>query len=192
MIFSIGIVIISVMNSRNFFSIAQHLSFPKKFLNYHDLLKQRIESLFSSLTLSMNVLLCSPLGRMLLSFLNKDPISVAQQTGNNNMNSPDSDMHIVSSNTNANTKLENIPARKCILPIIDKTKLQINTIEQIINRTLSTKEKDLLKDVYVLFEPNPSYSPMLTQEHLILLSNSTTILIEIVNLIYIFSSFING
>lgn len=111
----------------------------------------------------------TPLGRMLLSFLNKDPISVAQQTGNNNMNSPDSDMHIVSSNTNANTKLENIPARKCILPIIDKTKLQINTIEQIINRTLLTKEKDLLKDVYVLFEPNPSYSPMLTQEHLILL-----------------------
>ncbi|CAF4496533.1 unnamed protein product, partial [Rotaria magnacalcarata] len=26
----------------------------------------------------------TPLGRMLLSFLNKDPISAAQQTGNNN------------------------------------------------------------------------------------------------------------
>jgi len=168
MIYSIGIVIISVMNLQNIFSIVQHLSFPKKFSNYHDSLKQR-----TKLTFSLNsfvFLSFSPLGRMLLSFLNKDPISAAQQTGNSNMNSPDSDMHIVSSNANVNTKLENIPARKCILSTIDKTKLQVNSIEQMCNRTLSTKEKDLLKDISVLFDPNPSYSPMLTREHLILLS----------------------
>ena len=112
---------------------------------------------------------------MLLSFMNKDPISVAQQTGNNNNNSTESTMHIVSSNTNDNTKLDKVPARQCILPIIDKIKPRINLIEQMCNRTLNTNEKELLNDINVLFQPNPSYSPMLTREHVILLSTKVFI-----------------
>jgi hypothetical protein len=111
----------------------------------------------------------SPLGRMLLSFLNKDPISAAQQTGNNN-NFADSTMHIVSSNTNINTKFDHIPARKCILPELDKSKPRVNLIEKMCNRTLNSNEKEQLEDINVLFQPDASYSPMLTREHLILLS----------------------
>jgi hypothetical protein len=102
---------------------------------------------------------------MLLSFLNKDPISVAQQTANNN-NSTDSSMHLISSNI----KFDNIPARKCILPVIDKIKPRVNLIEQMCNRTLNSNEKEQLKEINLLFQPDASYSPMLTSEHLILLS----------------------
>jgi hypothetical protein len=102
---------------------------------------------------------------MLLSFLNKDPISAAQQTTNNN-----NSINMISSNTNNKTKLNNIPARECILPVMDKIKPRINLIEQMCNRTLNSNEKELLNDINVLFEPNASYSPMLTREHLMLLS----------------------
>jgi len=103
---------------------------------------------------------------MLLSFLNKDPISAAQQTANTNNNSTDSSIHMISSNI----KVDNIPARQCILPIIDKTKPRVNLIEQMCNRTLNSKEKEQLQDINVLFQPDATYSPMLTREHLMFLS----------------------
>jgi hypothetical protein len=102
---------------------------------------------------------------MLLSFLNKDPISAAQQTGNNN-HFPDSSMHLIPSNT----EFDHIPARQCILPVLDKIKPRINLIEQMCNRTLNSDEKEQLNDINVLFQPDASYSPMITQEHLVLLS----------------------
>ncbi len=104
----------------------------------------------------------SPLGRMLLSFLNKDPISAAQQSG-----SADSPMHIIPS---TNTKLDHVPVRQCILPKIDKTKPRVNLIEQMCNRKLNSNEKEQLEDIKVLLQPDASYSPMLTREHLTLLS----------------------
>jgi hypothetical protein len=109
---------------------------------------------------------------MLLSFLNKDPISEAQQTGNNN-HFPDSNMHAIPSKTNTT------PARRCILPELDKTKPRINLIEQMCNRKLNSNEKEQLEDINVLFQPNASYSPMLTREHLTLLSKSKKIFGEV-------------
>ena len=106
---------------------------------------------------------------MFLSFMNKDPISMAQQTGNNN-NFADSPMHIIPSGTNDSTKLAQVPARHCILPTIDKTKPRVNLIEQMCTRTLNSNEKEQLSDIDVLFQPNASYSPMITREHLTLLS----------------------
>lgn len=106
---------------------------------------------------------------MLLSFLNKDPISAAQQTGLNN-HFAESSMHTIPSNTNSNTKLDKVPARQCILPQIDKTKARIDLIEQMCNRTLNSNEKEQLNDINQLFVPSASYSPMITREHLMLLS----------------------
>jgi hypothetical protein len=106
---------------------------------------------------------------MLLSFLNKDPISVAQQTGTSN-NFAGSSMHMISSDTNSNNKWDKIPSRKCILPIIDKIKPRVNIIEQMCNRPLTGDEKEQLNDINQLFRPDPMYSPMLTRDHLILLS----------------------
>ncbi|CAF1064755.1 unnamed protein product [Rotaria sp. Silwood1] len=110
----------------------------------------------------------TPLGRMLLSFLNKDPISAAQQQGNNN-NSADSPMHLIQSNTTGNTKFDNIPVRHCILPVTDKIKPRVSLIEPMCNRTLSSNEKELLNDINQLFLPDATYSPMLTRQHLMLL-----------------------
>ncbi len=98
---------------------------------------------------------------MLLSFLNKDPISAAQQSGNNNTFA-ESSMHTMPSKTT--------PARSCILPIMTKTKPRVNLIEQMCNRQLNPKEKEQLEDISVLLQPNAAYSPMLTREHLTLLS----------------------
>ena len=83
---------------------------------------------------------------MLLSFLNKDPISAAQHSGLNN-NFPDSPMHTMPSDTNSNTHLDKVPARQCILPLIDKIKSRITQIEQICNRTLTSNEKEQLNDI---------------------------------------------
>ncbi|CAF3446102.1 unnamed protein product [Rotaria socialis] len=110
----------------------------------------------------------TPLGRMLLSFLNKDPISAAQQTGNNN-NFVDSPMHIIQTETASSTKFDNIPTRHCILPVMDKMKPRVNLIEQKCNRTLTPAEKEQLNDIHQLFRPDATYSPMLTREHLTLL-----------------------
>ena len=108
---------------------------------------------------------------MLLSFLNKDPISAAQQSGNNHF--ADAPVHVLPSQTNANAKLAHVPARQTILPKIDKTKPRVNLIEQMCNRTLNAKETERLEDIKVLTQPDASYSPMLTREHLTLLSKST-------------------
>jgi hypothetical protein len=106
---------------------------------------------------------------MLLSFMNKDPISVAQQTGSSN-NFADSSMHMISSNATSNTKLDTTPVRQCILPVMDKLKPRIDLIEQNCNRPLTANEKEQLNDINQLFKPNATYSPMLTREHLMLLS----------------------
>ena len=106
---------------------------------------------------------------MLLSFLNKDTISVAQQTGNNN-NSAASSMHIIPSNATGNTKFDNIPVRHCILPVMDKTTPRVSLIEKMCKRTLSSSEKEQLNDINQLFQPYPTYSPFLTRQHLTLLS----------------------
>ncbi|CAF0900803.1 unnamed protein product [Rotaria sordida] len=110
----------------------------------------------------------TPLGRMLLSFLNKDPISAAQQTGNNN-NFADSSIHMVQSNATNNMKFDNIPVRHCILPVLDKMKPRVNLIEPMCKRTLSSDEKELLNDINQLFRPDATYSPMLTRQHLMFL-----------------------
>ena len=106
---------------------------------------------------------------MLLSFLNKDPISAAQQTANNN-NFVNSNIHMIPSQSNSHTKLDHVPARKCIFPKIDKTIPRISLLEQMCNRTLTNQEKEQLQDINVLFQPDASYSPMLTREHVTLLS----------------------
>ncbi|CAF0958555.1 unnamed protein product [Rotaria sordida] len=110
----------------------------------------------------------TPLGRMLLSFLNKDPISAAQQTGNNN-NFADSSIHMVQSNATNNMKFDNIPVRHCILPVLDKMKPRVNLIESMCKRTLSSDEKEFLNDINQLFRPDATYSPMLTRQHLMFL-----------------------
>lgn len=159
------------MNLQNFFLIVQHHLYLKKFLNCQDLLKQRMKLIFIYHFLFPSLFVFSrPLGRMLLSFLNKDPISAAQQTANMNNNFSNSSMHTIPEHTNSNTKLNNIPARENIIPIMDKVKPRVDLIEQLCNRTLSTNEKELLNDINILFQPNPSYSPMLTREHVVLLS----------------------
>jgi hypothetical protein len=107
---------------------------------------------------------------MLLSFLNKDPISAAQQTSNSSNNFSDSSIHNIPPHTNNNTKLNNIPARGDILRAPDKAKPRVDLIEQMCNRTLNSDEKEQLNDINVLFQPNSSYSPMLTREHIMLLS----------------------
>ena len=56
---------------------------------------------------------------MLLSFLNKDPISASQQAGNNN-DFVDSSVHTVSSNIPDGTEFNKIPIRSCILPVLNK------------------------------------------------------------------------
>ncbi|CAF3873748.1 unnamed protein product [Adineta steineri] len=111
----------------------------------------------------------TPLGRMLLSFMNKDPISAAQQQQGFNNNFAESSMHTMSSTANNNTKLDKTPARKSILPVIDKLKLRASVIEQKCNRTLNANEKEQLNDIDQLFRPDATYSPMLTREHLMLL-----------------------
>lgn len=115
-----------------------------------------------------------PLGRMLLSFLNKDPISAAQQSGNTNNNFAESGMHMVSSTANSQTKLDQIPARHCILPVLNKMQPRVTLIEQMSSRTLTAKEKELLADIHQLFRPDATYSPMLTADHLKLLSQFTS------------------
>lgn len=110
---------------------------------------------------------------MLLSFLNKDPISAAQQTGNSN-NFADSPMHIIQSDTASSTKFDNIPTRHCILPVLDKMKPRVNLIVQMCNRTLTPEEKEQLNDIEQLFRPDATYSPMLTRQHITLLSKTKT------------------
>ncbi|CAF4357146.1 unnamed protein product, partial [Adineta steineri] len=78
-------------------------------------------------------------------------------------------MHTMSSTANNNTKLDKTPARKSILPVIDKLKLRVSVIEQKCNRTLNANEKEQLNDIDQLFRPDATYSPMLTREHLMLL-----------------------
>ena len=79
-------------------------------------------------------------------------------------------MHMIPSQANSHTKLDHVPARQCILPKLDKTTGRIALLEQMCNRPLTAKEKELLQDVNILFQPNASYSPMLTREHVTLLS----------------------
>ncbi|UJR31185.1 hypothetical protein I4U23_018692 [Adineta vaga] len=110
----------------------------------------------------------TPLGRMLLSFLNKDPISIAQQNGTNNTFA-DSSMHIIPSTTNSNTKLDHIPARHCILPTMDKLKPRVDLIEGKCNRSLTVNEKEQLKDIDHLLRPDGNSSPLLTRDHFMLL-----------------------
>lgn len=105
---------------------------------------------------------------MLLSFLNKDPISAAQKTANNNF--VDSNIHMVPSQSTSHTKLDRVPARKCIFPQIDKSISRVSLLQQMCNRTLTNEEKEQLQDINVLFQPDATYSPMLTREHVTLLS----------------------
>ena len=111
-----------------------------------------------------------PLGRMLLSFLNKDPISAAQQSGNTNNNFTESSMHMIPSTANSQSKLDQIPARQSILPALNKMQPRVTLIEQMSKRTMTAKEKELLADIHQLFRPDASYSPMLTADHVKLLS----------------------
>ncbi|CAF1009481.1 unnamed protein product [Adineta ricciae] len=110
----------------------------------------------------------TPLGRMLLSFLNKDPISIAQQTGTNNTFA-DTSVHVMPSATNSNTKLDKVPARHCILPTMDKLTPRVDLIEQKCNRTLSVNEKEQLKEIDQLLRPDGNSSPLLTRSHIALL-----------------------
>ena len=106
---------------------------------------------------------------MLLSFLNKDPISIAQQTGTNNTFA-DTSMHVMPSATNSNTKLDKVPARHCILPTMDKLTSRVDLIEQKCNRTLTSNEKEQLKEIDQLLRPDGNSSPLLTRNHITLLS----------------------
>jgi hypothetical protein len=106
---------------------------------------------------------------MLLSFLNKDPISAAQQTGSNNTFVNPS-MHISQSGATSNTRLDGVPARHCILPIMDKLQPRVNLIEQKCNRPLAVKEKERLNEIDQLLRPDGISSPLITREHLMLLS----------------------
>lgn len=102
-----------------------------------------------------------------MSFLNKDPISVAQQSGTTNNNAPESSMHMVESKVK-----DSIPARQCILPAINKMEKRIPRILTMSNRPLTTIEKERLDEIQQLFDPNASYSPMLNVDHVKLLSKS--------------------
>jgi hypothetical protein len=171
MIYSIGIAIISATISQNIFSIVINRLCRMKFLIYLNSLKQRkyIHVLKTSVH---RFSLCRPLGRMLLSFLNKDPISAVQQSGNVNH-----DFSSTSSNTNSSALstdsniVDNSPVRHCILPVVNKMETRVTSIESMCQRTLTTKEKEQLNDIQQLFRIDATYSPMLTIDHVKLLSN---------------------
>lgn len=108
-----------------------------------------------------------------MSFLNKDPISIAQQTGNHNTNSNDSSIHMVPTKiaTNEN-KFDQIPARHYILPVMDKVKARVSLIESMCQKPLNQHEKELLNDIQQLFQPDAACSPLLNVEHIKLLSKN--------------------
>lgn len=106
---------------------------------------------------------------MLLSFMNKDPISAAQQSGMNN-SFVDSPVHNVQAAANSNTKLDRVPARQCILPAIDKLQPRVNLIEQKCSRPLTANEKEQLKEIDQLLRPDGISSPLINAEHIKLLS----------------------
>lgn len=110
----------------------------------------------------------SPLGRMLLSFLNKDPISMAQRSGTTNDNTASNvSMHMINSTTSNNQT----SARQNILPVMNKNEERIPLIERLSNRSLSQDEKELLNEIQVLFRSDATYSPILNKKHLTLLGN---------------------
>ncbi|CAF0844096.1 unnamed protein product [Didymodactylos carnosus] len=110
----------------------------------------------------------TPLGRMLLSFLNNDPISVAQENATHSSNNQTADnVHMVNSSVPSNAKRT---VRKSILSKTDITVDKIDTIKRLCKRSFNKHEIELLDDIRETFLPTTNYSPMLTKEHISLMS----------------------